>query len=68
MFLTLLAIAAVLIGGWMFATVMFKVSDAGTKKPSIPDRKVSLWSLVLLIFLPEFNAPRLSSVPPRELN
>lgn len=67
MFLTLLAIAAVLIGGWMFATVI-KVSEAGTKKSAIPDRKVSLWSLVLLIFLPEFNAPRLSSVPPRELN
>lgn len=64
MFLTLLAIAAVLIGGWI-APIMFKVSDAGTKKSSISDKKVSLWSLVLLIFLPEFNAPRLSSVPPR---
>lgn len=67
MFLTLLAIAAVLICGWIFTSI-FKVSDTGTAKSSIsPDKKVALWSLVLLIFFPEFN-PLKSSLPPQELN
>jgi len=60
MFLPLLTVAAVLIGGWMFASIIFGGSDAGkSPQSSISlDRKVSLWSLVCLIFFPEFNSPK----------
>jgi hypothetical protein len=60
MFLPLLIVAAVLIGGWMFASIIFGGSDAGksAQSPIALDRKVSLWSLLCLIFFPEFNAPK----------
>jgi hypothetical protein len=65
MFLTLLVIAAVLLCGWIFTSI-FKVSHTGTAKSSVsPDKKVALWSLLLLIFFPEFNASKLS-LPPQE--
>lgn len=68
MFLPLLTVAAILIGGWMFAAMIFGVSNAGTAKSSIfPNKKVSLWSLVCLIFFPEFNTAR-SPLLPRELD
>lgn len=68
MFLPLLTVVVVLVGGWI-TSIIFRGNDTSTVKSSIfIDRKVSLWALVCLIFFPEFNAPKSSSMLPRELN
>lgn len=63
MLLQLLTVAAMLIGGWVFAAILSGSSGSNTaKKPNrlslSPDNGLSLWSLILLLFFPSANAPQ----------
>lgn len=57
MFIPLLTILAVFLGSWMLAIVFESSGTKSSAQPSILIRKVSLWSLLLFIFCPEFSAP-----------
>lgn len=64
MLLSLLTVAAILIGGWTFTATISAWSRDLRKsaKPSVfPKRQVSLWSLILFIFFPSFNTLSLPS-------
>ena len=69
MLLSLLTFAAMMVfGGWIFGNILPSARKARSSRPStLTSRKLSLWSLLWLLFFPSFQ--QLSSpVPPQELN
>lgn len=70
MLLSLLTFAAMMLfGGWIFGNIVPSNRKASnSSRPStLTNRKLSLWSLLWLLFFPSFQ--QLSSpVPPQELN
>lgn len=67
MLLSLLTFAAMMIfGGWIFGNIVPSAKTSHSSRPfTLTNRKISLWSLIWLLFFPSFQ--QLSSpVPPQE--
>lgn len=69
MLLSLLTLAAMMLfGSWIFGNIIPSARKTRSSHPStLTNQKISLWSLLWLLFFPSFQ--QLSSpVPPQELN
>ena len=70
MLLFLLTLATILMGGWVFTAIISGIDDGGkvTQSHRVLNKKISLWSLLFLIFFPECNVTGSYRLPPQELN
>ena len=70
MLLFLPTLAAILMGGWLFTTIISGISDAGkvAQSHTVLNKKVSLWSLLFFIFFLGCNVTRSYRLPPQGLD